>query len=818
MISLKHYKNTSRQKKTAAAATGEVATSPAATDDTLTDDALNNDKSASIKTKTIATEKAVAEKKKDDQALPTPNKRFSPPSRTQLWTGLAFGAVVLLGAVLRFWGLGDKPLHHDESLHAYYSWQFLMNVLNHWSDCAKAQGSTGCYTYNPLLHGPFQFHAIAITYKIAQWLHVYDNGINNVTARIPAATLGSVIVAFPYFLRDRLGKITAWVACFLLAVSPSMVYFARFAREDIYMACFTLALVVAVSIYWRTRKVIWLVLAAAAFSLSYATKEATFLTVAVFGSFLGALVVWELGSRSRLRVSVESDTPGKQPWAINGAPVALVVYALILALFAKWFFGWMKDLSAFITDSTNTNNKQIADAYVQGLESRTLSIIPWLVLLVGAVLIFFVIRDAFGNAPASGRRGLAKYVDPRKQPVLNTLVTIPWTHWFPALFTWVAIFIVLFTVLFTNISGGIGDGIWQGIYYWIQQIPVARGGQPWYYYFLLIPLYEQIGLVFGLVGLVRCLLRPTRFRLFLAYWFVGNVAIYTWASEKMPWLMIHMTMPMMLLAAIGLEPVIMRCIAIVKNWWAKRGTTGPDKDAEEPRINVLAWPPQRPVLLNAGAVLTIITAVLLLLPTVHNMYEVTYIHPADAPHEMMIYVQSTNDVQTVMSKIDALDQKLYGGKHKVSIGIMSDATWPFAWYVRDYPNICFGYPTAASCNNLNPQVILAAWADNLPDAEKQYGSTYTFHHYAMRSQWDQGYMPPPCVVTATNPCTNQPYSGVGPLLWLSYGDTPPPGAQFDLGRAASNIWQWWWYRKAFGDTHGTYDMDLFIRNNLGVAP
>src|SRR5205823_14895822 len=93
---------------------------------------------------------------------------------------------------------------------------------------------------------------------------------------------------------------------------------------------------------------------------------------------------------------------------------------------------------------------------------------------------------------------------------------------------------------------------------------------PWYYYLLLIPLYEQIGLVFGLVGVVRCLLRPTRFRLFLIYWTVGNLFIYSWASEKMPWLVIHITMPLMLLAAVGLEPVVVSIADFAKIWLAKR--------------------------------------------------------------------------------------------------------------------------------------------------------------------------------------------------------------------------------------------------------
>ena len=159
--------------------------------------------------------------------------------------------------MLRFWGLGDKPLHHDESLHAYFSLQLMHNMEN-WISCFNPNNS--CYHYDPLLHGPFQFHFIALVYKISQLLGASDNGVNTTTVRILAATLGTLIVALPYFLRDYLGKWGAWLACFLLAVSPSMVYFSRFAREDIYMACFTLLLVVSIARYVRDRKMRWLIL------------------------------------------------------------------------------------------------------------------------------------------------------------------------------------------------------------------------------------------------------------------------------------------------------------------------------------------------------------------------------------------------------------------------------------------------------------------------------------------------------------------------------------------------------------------------------
>ncbi len=588
-----------------------------------------------------------------------------PPLRERLLTWAPFWGIILLGGILRFWGLGDKPLHHDESLHAYFSLQ-LMHNMEAWLSCFNP--NVTCYRYDPLLHGPFQFHFIALIYKISQLVGAPDNGVNTTTVRILAATLGTIIVALPYFLRDYLGKWGALLACFLLAVSPSMVYFSRFAREDIYMACFTLMMVVSVARYVRDRKMRWLLLAALAFALSYATKEATFLTIAVFGSFLGALIAWEIGLRLPLRAKFNPEASQKTTsWFVprTAAPIAVLVYFGLLALVAKFFFGWLKALSIYVTDPKNT---AASDLYVQGLKDRTIEIIPALGILLGCYVLFILGREMFGRFPPPGRRGLAAKVDPQRQPVLDTILTMPWTHWFFAVLVAWTVFLVLFTSLFTNIKNGIGDGIWQGLYYWVQQQQVARGGQPWYYYLLLIPLYEQIGVVFGLIGIIYSLVRPTRFRLFLVYWFVGNLFLYSWAAEKMPWLSIHITLPMLLLAAVGLEPVVVTFVNLVKNSFTRSVSSSPEKlPARLDDVNAPVPAPQyRPrvgVFAGFTAVVGVIMAALLLLPTLHNMYEVAYVHPADGPHEMLVYVQTTTDVNVVMAKIDALDKKLYNGKH-----------------------------------------------------------------------------------------------------------------------------------------------------------
>jgi uncharacterized protein (TIGR03663 family) len=894
---------------------------------------------------------------------------FTSLTRAQLWTIIAFGGVVLLGAVLRFWDLGAKPLHWDESLHAYFSMQLLHNNIENWAGCLNLpfDRGGGCYHYDPLLHGPFQFHAIALVYLVSGFLGVVDHGINPTTVRIAAALLGTVIVGMPYFLRQYLGKIGAWLACFLLAVSPSMVYFSRFAREDIYMACFTLVLIVSVVQYVRTRKMSWVILAALSFVLSYATKEATFLSIAVFGSFAGALLVWEVASRRLWNVQqaplpvVEAGTNGTpvqetpvlesgvvvyepvtamevdvaQPQAgvfegvdavqIQSLPptqrpvrmfsflesipprtfrlLALLAYFVAIGIPAVLIMNWTKSVSIYANASPA--NMKAAQNVVNNLKNATLEVVPWLGILLAIGIFLLLLREQSTENEPKQRRGLARWVDPQRQRFLDTIVTMPWMHWFFALVVGWTVFLLLFTALFTYMPG-IGDAVWQGIFYWITQQTVARGGQPWYYYFMLIPLYEQIGVIFGVVGIVNCLVHPTRFRLFLVYWFVGNFFIYSWAGEKMPWLVIHMTMPLMLLAALGLRPIVEHLIRLAKDvsaWLKMRREKSAQTDMTVAREQddapiplftpgvMIGYAAKRvlAVILIAvmsyailgiwGSVLIAILggvlidkgllvlskasrkvrgfwstgetlcagilALLALILTLQNMYQLTYPHPADAKSELLIYVQTTPYVNTIMDKVAQLDRKYCGGRQEISIGVAAEATWPFSWYLRDYKHVGYNYTPASlnPPNTLSPSkapnckddfsVVITAgstsstmYAQNPPG---QVSSQYKYHEYEMRAQGNQGYMPPLCVPTGGHACESQQYTGVGLGTWLSWGANPPSGVSFDPGRAMMRIWQWWWERipigrgvPSRGDLYAADDpgamMALFIRKDLGVDP
>ena len=119
-------------------------------------------------------------------------------------------------------------------------------------------------------------------------------------------------------------------------------------------------------------------------------------------------------------------------------------------------------------------------------------------------------------------------------------------------------------------------------------------------------------------------------------------------------------------------------------------------------------------------------------------------------------------------------------------------------------------PGRSGCLGWKNVPVIIGGGDNPYGLEQQYGGAannpnkYAYQQYKMRTWWDEGYKPPTT-------------GGIGPGLWLSYGDNPPATAKFNLGLAAQHICQWWWQRRAIGDTGGAYDMVLFIRNDLSTV-
>ena len=133
--------------------------------------------------------------------------------------------LAVAAAAMRFWDLGVRAFHHDESLHAFYSWNLY-----------AGEG----FIHNPMMHGPFQMEATAGLFFLF--------GDDDYTARLLYAIAGTALVLMPLLFRSRLGNWGALFTSMLLAFSPAMLYFSRFARNDILMAVWALGIVIAM---WR---------------------------------------------------------------------------------------------------------------------------------------------------------------------------------------------------------------------------------------------------------------------------------------------------------------------------------------------------------------------------------------------------------------------------------------------------------------------------------------------------------------------------------------------------------------------------------------
>ena len=80
---------------------------------------------------------------------PRPVAVSAPPTIGIRWYPLAFAAIVAAAFLLRIHRLGERAIHHDESLHALYSWYLY-----------SGRG----YIHDPMMHGPWQFHMGALMY------------------------------------------------------------------------------------------------------------------------------------------------------------------------------------------------------------------------------------------------------------------------------------------------------------------------------------------------------------------------------------------------------------------------------------------------------------------------------------------------------------------------------------------------------------------------------------------------------------------------------------------------------------------------------
>ena len=223
---------------------------------------------------------------------------------------LLLALLAAAAGITRFWALGDRPLHHDESIHAFQSWTL-------------SRG--GDWRYDPAYHGPFLYYVNALVYKLF--------GATDATARLAPAIFGVLLIAFAWPLKRWIGARAAAVYAVLVLASAHFTYFSRFIREDLYSLVFTLGAILAFQRFLETDRSRWLNLAAASFALAGVTKENAYMTGVLFvGYGLWCLVERAARARPYGRSLAEA---GRATFRWIGARIVPILSAGILFL-AIW--------------------------------------------------------------------------------------------------------------------------------------------------------------------------------------------------------------------------------------------------------------------------------------------------------------------------------------------------------------------------------------------------------------------------------------------------------------------------------------------------
>lgn len=664
----------------------------------------------------------------------------------------ALYALILLGAVLtRFWDLGSRALHHDESLHAYFSWLL-------------ATGQN--YAHDPLMHGPFLFHFNALAYAIF--------GDSDVTSRATAAFFGVILVMLPVLLRGerQLGRWGALIASTLILISPTLLYQSRYIRHDIFTLAGTLLLFIAIVRYVDKPARGWLIVSGATLGFLVTNHEIVFGIAAIFLGVIGGALLW--GPWRRLLPLL----------AVSGA-AAVALIALVPER--------TRPLPGIPWRSPSQGEQF---AFYQELLTHPLTILLALLVVVtiaAAALLLRWRRDAsqgwssllFGE-PAPGSVAAAA------REVWHDASGVSW-----ALIAGLAIFAVLFTTLFTNLYGLASGTIATNgtLLYWLGQHDVQRGEQPWFYYLLLFPQYEFIGLVFGTVATIlagwRALLvgigraEPgQRFfcQTFLAVWFCGILVALSWAGEKMPWLVTHITLPALLLAASLLGAVVERWRPATRDgdrllrapgWAAPQwllfvalaglaacwfllaapmsyGEFAPSSLGGGWERVPAAWAVERWWLLAVPPVVGIavigvawarrgrrlaaqpaLAALLLVLALaqVHVGWRLVY-QEGDVPKDMLVYTQTSPDLHRMVGELTALSALATGGRDlEIWYDDNNGVSWPMQWYLRNFPNRRLYGGTLAGPPDDVPIVLVGG--DNLSSVEPHLEG-YTAQKYVLR--------------------------------------------------------------------------------------
>jgi len=496
--------------------------------------------------------------------------------------------IILFALLIRLFDLGERVFHHDESVHASFTLKLL---------------ETGQYSYNPAYHGPFLFHSTAAVF--------YFLGISDTTARLIPVFFGVAVVLLIFLLRKELGKKGVLWAAFLLAFSPSMVYFSRFFRNDLIIVFCTLAAVIGGTRYLdnlhNQKRYSYLILTAFSLALAVSSKENAYLVIAMFGAYAGIYSLYRFYSDwERERISLK-----------------------------KFFSLKITAISPFLPE----------------------------ILLSGVLFIFTVM--------------------------------------------------LFYTSLF-RVHETLFSIVERAFSHWMEMHKIERIGGPFYFYIPVLLTYESPILIFGTAGIVHFLRKKGKnfsFFLFVSFWAIASLLLYSYLQEKVPWLVVHIVLPFGILAGAYLGDLFSRTSGReqVSSSGAENISSGADK-SPAPKMRYSST-------YNLAVGILALTLIISLFQCISVNFYRSMEHD-----ELMTYSQAPQDIRELMGKIEGFNK----GSENLRIAVVDQHNlyWPLPWYFRDYEKA--EYYTAPPGDGKYDAIIVPAAYQMYEEIPEERYASYNF--------------------------------------------------------------------------------------------
>ena len=577
--------------------------------------------------------------------------------------------VLVIGMAIfsRFYDLGARVLSHDEVNHVIPSYDYYRGLG---------------YRYDPLSHGPFQYHMIASSYFLF--------GDTEFANRVPAALFSVITIIIALFaFRRYLGRVGALLAGVMFLISPYMLFYGRYQRNEAFIVVWGMVTIYAILRYLERGEtwILFLFTAVNAFhfidkatSFIFAAQQLIFLLV----FFLDRVMRREWSSRLNRQkfflalaaMILMITLAGGLYMSIKPANTTLLILLASLA-----GLGLLSGLSAIVL--------LVKGIGWQGIrKERAFDLMMLLGTLILPLLGALPIKLAKFNPLDYSTQGIIRSAIVIGILLLISLVLGLWwgkKRWLLHMALFYSIFIIFYSTFFTNFVEGVAAGFMGALGYWMEQQAVNRGGQPAYYYaFLQIPIYEflpAVGVAIALaIAWIKGLwsnvsdqpFKPARESTpdtqtvptvaLLIFWTFSSLLAFTIAGEKMPWLTIHIAMPMILVSGWAIGWLVQ---------WGGR--------LSFPRLE---WR-------NILRVVTLVILALLAVLTTRTAYRAAFIN-YDYPFEYLVYAHAADGPKILFNEITDISQRTTGGLGIV-VAYDNNVRYPYWWYMRHFPNrIDFG--------------------------------------------------------------------------------------------------------------------------------